>query len=163
IKRGRGHYCVLDIDGGDYSFTVPSYCKVLVNRHLMLGENAKYVVREIRKIVNALNLNSRVEIYRKHSPGPELEYKPFLNEENEYIDLFQKILKNKIELDNKTKLCRFTTKSVGDFNLYGTRTKAPTIIFGPGGGNIHAPNEYVNKDELIKTANHLLNFLMEVY
>lgn len=165
IKRGRGHYCVLNIEGGDRTFTVPSYCRVLVNRQLMLGENAKYIIRELKKIVNALNLDSKVNIYRKHSPGPELEYKPYLNEESEYIDLFiDRLSKNLIKKDGTNEeLCKFSTRSVGDFNLFGTRTEAPAIIFGPGGGNIHAPNEYVNRDEVIDTANYLLDFLMEVF
>ncbi len=170
IKRGRGHYVVLNIEGGDYSFTVPSYCKLLVNRQIMLGENAKFIIREIHKIVEALNLKSKVNIYRRHSPGPELEYKPYLNEESEYIKKFLNSIKKSYNKDkpkdNKeidSRLCRFSTKSVGDFNLFGTRTEAPCIVFGPGGGNIHAPNEYVNKQEVIDTCNYLLNFLMEVY
>ncbi|MEF8878862.1 MAG: M20/M25/M40 family metallo-hydrolase [Candidatus Thermoplasmatota archaeon] len=168
IKRGRGHYVVLNIDGGDYSFTVPSFCKVLVNRQVMLGESTESVIREVKKIVNALNLKSKVNIYRRHSPGPELEYKPFLNEEDEYIDLFMDKVndmrpkEDDVEGEKKTH-CKFSTKSVGDFNLFGTRTDAPTIIFGPGGGNIHAPDEFVNKDEVIDTANYLLNYLMEVF
>jgi len=167
IKRGRGHYCVLNIEGGDQSFTVPSYCRILINRQVMLGENAKTVVREIKKIVKALNLKSNVEIFRRHSPGPELEYKPYLFEESKYIDLFIKSLsKSEKELKGDDKVirpCKFSTRSVGDFNLFGVRTKVPTLIFGPGGGNIHAPNEYVNKSEVIDTSNYLLNYLMEVY
>ncbi|MEA3557741.1 MAG: M20/M25/M40 family metallo-hydrolase, partial [Candidatus Thermoplasmatota archaeon] len=30
-KMGRGHYCVLNIEGGHQAFTVPSYCKIFVN------------------------------------------------------------------------------------------------------------------------------------
>jgi acetylornithine deacetylase/succinyl-diaminopimelate desuccinylase-like protein len=167
IKRGRGHYVVLDIDGGDQSFTVPSYCKIFINRQVMLGETAKSVERELKKIVKALRLKSKVKIYRKQAPGPELEYKPYLFKEDKYIDLFiEKLIDAEKKIHDEKKdlrLCKFSTKSVGDFNLFGTRTKIPTLIFGPGGGNIHAPNEYVNKEEVIETSNYLLNYLMEVY
>ncbi len=166
IKRGRGHYVVLNIEGGDESFTVPDYCKILINRQVMLGENAKTVIREIKKIVKALGLKSKVQIRKRFSPGSELEYRPFLNESSTYLDLF---MKNIIEYEggdqeNKEKrICKFSTRSIGDFNLFGTRAKVPTVIFGPGGGNIHAPNEFVNKDEVVGTTECLLNFLMEAF
>ncbi len=164
IKRGRGHYVVLNIDGGDYSFTVPSYCKVLINRQVMLGESAETVIREINKIVKALNLKAKVNIYRRHCPGPELEYKPYLFQKSDYINLFMSILeKNHQQKNVDEPICKFSTKSVGDFNLFGTRAKIPTLVFGPGGGNIHAPDEYVNKQEVIDTANYLLKYLLEVY
>ena len=167
IKRGRGHYVVINIEGGDQSFTVPSYCRILVNRQIMLGETAKTVIREIKKIVKALRLKSKVQIFRRHVPGPELEYKPYLFDESEYIDRFMENLSNvKKEIKNEEtdpRPCKFSTRSVGDFNLFGNRTKVPTLVFGPGGGNIHAPNEYVNKSEVIDTSNYILNYLMEVY
>ncbi|MBN2065534.1 MAG: M20/M25/M40 family metallo-hydrolase [Candidatus Thermoplasmatota archaeon] len=166
IKRGRGHYVVLNIEGGDESFTVPDYCKILVNRQVMLGENAKTVIREIKKIVKALGLKSKVHICKRYSPGPELEYKPFLTESSTYLDRFIKSIIEYDEKDQENKekrICKFSTRSIGDFNLFGARAKVSTVIFGPGGGNIHAPNEFVNKDETIKTADYLLNFLMEVY
>ncbi|MEA3457928.1 MAG: M20/M25/M40 family metallo-hydrolase [Candidatus Thermoplasmatota archaeon] len=172
IRRGRGHYVVLNIEGGDPTFTVPEYCKILINRQVMLGENAKSVIREIKKIVRALRLKSKVNVYTRYSPDPLLEYKPYLNESSKYIDLFVEKLCENSGVESNTgdkeehtecRTCKFTTMSIGDFNLFGTRTKAPVIVFGPGGGNIHAPNEFVNKDEIVKTTNYLLNFLMEVF
>ncbi len=170
IKRGRGHYVVLNIEGGDPTFTVPEYCRLMINRQVMLGESPRTVVTEIEKIVEALHLKSKVKIYKQHSPDPLLEYQPYVNEESPYIDTFIETLCNvnhceqpQLSYLDDACHCRFVTKSVGDFNLFGTRTKAPTIIFGPGGGNIHAPNEYVNKDEIITTANYLFAFLQKVF
>ncbi|MDG6218624.1 MAG: M20/M25/M40 family metallo-hydrolase [Candidatus Thermoplasmatota archaeon] len=171
IKRGRGHYVVLNIEGGDPTFTVPEYCRVLINRQLMLGETVTSVIREIKKIVKALRLRSKVQVYKRHSPDLCLEYKPYVNNESSYINHFFDIITKYDTIFNQSPEgfsrhltnCRFTTRSVGDFNLFGTRTKAPTIVFGPGGGNIHAPDEFVYKNELLKTANYLLSFLMSVY
>ena len=169
IKRGRGHYVVLNIEGGDPTFTVPEYCRILINRQIMLGEDADSVIREIKKIVLALRLESKIQVYKRHSPDPLLEYMPYINDKSKMIDLFletvneQQKKQDSSDASNQEELCRFTTRSVGDFNLFGTRTKAPTLIFGPGGGHIHAPDEYVNKDEIIETANYLLSFLMKVY
>ena len=171
IKRGRGHYVVLNIEGGDPTFTVPEYCRVLINRQIMLGEDVASIIREIKKIVRALRLKSKVQVYKRHSPDPCLEYKPYVNTDDPFIDRFFETVKTYDSVYNDkdqnhsrySSDCRFTTRSVGDFNLFGTRTKAPTLVFGPGGGNIHAPDEYVNKDEVIETANYLLSYLMSVY
>ncbi|NIP33705.1 MAG: hypothetical protein GWN18_02120 [Thermoplasmata archaeon] len=96
---------------------------------------------------------------KRYSPDPELEYLPYLNEGSEYIDHFLE----RLPRPKRGKRCRLTTSSVGDFNLFGTRTDAPVLVFGPGGGDIHAPNEYVNRDEVVATTDHLLDFLVDVY
>lgn len=171
IKRGRGHYVVLNIEGGDPTFTVPEYCHIIINRQVMLGESPKTIIREIKKIIKSLRLRSKVNVYKQKIPDPCLEYKPYVNQDDEYVNNFIKRIdetgdlckNNKGSRLSNSKLCKFVTRSVGDFNLFGTRTKAPTIIFGPGGGNIHAPNEYVNKEEVIATANYLLSYLKKVY
>lgn len=159
IKMGRGHYCVLNFEGGDRTFTVPNYCKILVNRQFTLYENVKGIMNELKKIIKQLKLKSKVIIHRRYSPSPKLEYKPYLFESSKYIEIFM----NNLPLPKKGKRCKFTSSSVGDFNHFGIRTKVPTIVFGPGGGNIHASNEFVNKNDIIKTTNYLLNFFMEVF
>jgi succinyl-diaminopimelate desuccinylase len=126
---------------------------------LILGETEKTALRELKKIIKKLKLRSKVTIKRRFTPDPDLEYKPYLFEEDKYIDTFFNLL----PAEKGKKKCRFTSSSIGDFNLFATRTKIPTLVFGPGGGNIHSPDEYVNKSEVIDTANYLINFLNEVY
>lgn len=174
ITRGRGDYVILNIDGGDPTFTVPDYCKILVNRQMVLGENVKSVIREIKKIIRELRLKSKISIYQRQSPDPGLEYRPYVSKNNPYIDMFMEKIASidppeKIENGKKpldlfdSSNCKFITRSVGDFNLFSTRAKIPTIVFGPGGGNIHACNEFVYIHDLIATANHLVNYLMEIF
>ena len=173
ITRGRGDYVILNIEGGDPTFTVPDYCKILVNRQMVLGENVKSVIREIKKIIRELRLKSTINIYQRQSPDPGLEYRPYVSKNNSYIDLFMEKIVNidppeKIENGKKplglfnSSNCQFITRSVGDFNLVATRAQIPTIVFGPGGGNIHACNEFVYIHDLVATANHLVNYLMEI-
>ncbi|MGA1866720.1 MAG: M20 family metallopeptidase, partial [Thermoplasmatota archaeon] len=162
IKMGRGHYVVLNVDGGGPSFTVPSYCKLLVNRQLTLGETENSTLRELRSIASSLKLRSRVRIKKRYSPSPLLEYRPYLFESSKYLDLFIDSVMGSPSKD-RHEHCLFTTSSVGDFNLFGNRAKIPTVVFGPGGGNIHSPNEFVNKNELLKVTGKLIDFLMEVY
>ncbi len=163
IKMGRGHYVVLNIDGGDQSFTVPSKCRIFVNRQLTLGEDDRSVLKELKDIIRTLKIRSKYSIRKRFSPSPDLEYRPYINEKDPFIELFNKRLPERKVGRGKSQRCLFTSSSVGDFNLFGTRTKAPVLVFGPGGGNIHAPNEYVNVDEMVQTANYLIGFLKEVY
>ncbi|MBS3773495.1 MAG: M20/M25/M40 family metallo-hydrolase [Candidatus Thermoplasmatota archaeon] len=160
IKMGRGHYVVLNITGGDQTFTVPGYCKILVNRQLTLGEDEETATEELQQIIERLNLPSRVSVQKRFSPAPELEYTPYISESSEYIDRFVDLLPEPGDGGDK---CRFTTTSVGDFNIYAARTGVPTLVFGPGGDNIHAPNEYVHRQDVVDTAAYFLAFFMDVF
>ena len=153
----KGTYTVLNLEGGDPSFTVPSYCDLLVTRHLALGEKEKDATRELKKIVKDLSLESKVSVTKRPAPSPKVEYKPYLFKRSEYIDRFVKLVKRKKEV------CRYFTGSVGDFNLFATRTKVPTLVFGPGGGNIHTNKEYAKKSDIIKTADYFAGFFREVF
>lgn len=159
IKMGRGHYVVININGGDRTFTVPGYCKILVNRQLVVGEDEYTTLDELNRLVSKLKLDSKVTIKQELTPTPELLYRPYLCEKSEFIDKFMERMPQKQDGTQ----CKFTSSSVGDFNLFGTRAKVPTLVFGPGGGNLHAPNEYVKRQEVIDTANYLLDFFMGVF
>lgn len=160
IKTGRGDYVILNMEGGDESFTVPGYCKVSINRQLGIGEKPSTVEKEIKQIIKSLKLKSKVRIERRYSPSEEVEYRPYLFNNNKYIEKMIEIV-NKGRKKNKK--CQFISSSVGDFNLFGTRAKVPTLVFGPGGDNIHSANEYVNKENIIDTSEYLIEFLKEIY
>lgn len=159
IKMGRGHYCVLSIEGGDTSFTVPSYCKVLLNRQITVEESVKTVTKELKLIIKNSRLRSSAKVTPRFAPSMEMEYKPYIYPDSESIKKFV----SRLPANKEGQKCVFTTSSVGDFNLLATRTRVPTLIFGPGGGNIHAPNEYASSREIVETAEYLLDYFMEVF
>ncbi|MCK9225645.1 MAG: M20 family metallopeptidase, partial [Candidatus Muirbacterium halophilum] len=115
-------------------------------------------MKEIKKVIKKTNPKSKVVINKKHSPSLEHEYNPYVCENNEMFEKFKQC----IPKDVKYAHCDLTTRSVGDFNFFGTRAKIPVLVFGPGGGNIHSPNEFVNKDEIIKTTDYLLDYFMKI-
>jgi succinyl-diaminopimelate desuccinylase len=162
IKTGRGDYVVLNIEGGDESFTVPGFCKVTVNRQLGINEKPSSVEKEIRRIIKSLQLKTKVRVERKYSPSEDVEYRPYLSKKNQYFDRLFEI----IEATNpggKTNKCKFISTSIGDFNLFGVRTNIPTLVFGPGGGNIHSANEFVNKQEITDSTEYLTKLLLDIY
>ncbi|MEA1883827.1 MAG: M20/M25/M40 family metallo-hydrolase [Thermotogota bacterium] len=162
IKTGRGDYVVLNIEGGDESFTVPGFCKVTINRQLGINEKPSAVEKEIRRIIKSLHLKTKVRLMRKYSPSEDVEYRPYLSKNNKYFDKLFEIIEA-YNPGNKTNKCRFISTSIGDFNLFGVRTKLPTLVFGPGGGNIHSANEFVNKQEIIDSAEYLAKWLLDIY
>lgn len=167
IKMGRGHFCVLGIQGGTPTYSVPDYCKITVNRNLTIGETVRSVTKEIFKLIKSLKLRSQIKVTPILPREKYLEYSPYLFQNSHYIEKFIDNMKEYYNSKNEKplpkKICRFTTKSVGDFNYFAARTKVPTLVFGPGGGNIHSANEFVNKDEIIQTSNYLFNFLMNTF
>ena len=162
IKTGRGDYVVLNIEGGDESFTVPGFCKVTVNRQLGINEKPSAVEKEIRQIIKSLHLKTKVLLEKKYSPSEEVEYRPYLSKNNPYFDKLAEIIEGYRPLRKENK-CRFISSSIGDFNLFGVRTKIPTLVFGPGGGNIHSANEYVNTQEIIDSAEYLTKWLLNIF
>ena len=51
---------------------------------------------------------------------------------------------------------------MGDFNYLGTRTGAPTFIFGPYGQNYHSSDEWVSIDSLVKTTQVIYSILVKL-
>lgn len=162
IKTGRGDYVVLNIEGGDESFTVPGFCKVTINRQLGINEKPSAVEKEIRQIIKSLHLKTKVLLEKKYSPSEEVEYRPYLSNNTPYFDKLVEIIEAYRPARKENK-CRFISSSIGDFNLFGVRTKIPTLVFGPGGGNIHSANEYVNKQEITDSAEYLTKWLLDIF
>ena len=159
IKMGRGEYTTLKFEGFTKGFSVPEYCKLEINRHLVIGEDPRDAIREIKRIIKKLKLKSKVNISKKFSPTPEHEYLPYIFEDNKYIDKFLELLPSPKKGKKK---CRLTTRSVGDFNFFARRTKVPTLVFGPGGGNIHSSNEFVYKQDIYDTEEYIYDFLTNI-
>lgn len=159
VKMGRGEYTTLKFEGFTKGFSVPDYCKLEINRHLVIGEGPKNAIKELKQIVKSLKLKSKIHIRKKFSPTPDHEYLPYLFEDSKYIDAFLELLP---EPKKGKKKCRLTTRSVGDFNFIAKRTKIPTLVFGPGGGNIHSSNEFVYKDDIIETEEYIYKYLTKI-
>ncbi|MFW5782251.1 MAG: M20 family metallopeptidase [Candidatus Muiribacteriaceae bacterium] len=159
IKMGRGEYCILNLTGGSDGFTIPGKCSIEVNRHLVVGETWKTAMKEIKRILKRLNLKSKVMINKKFSPTLEHEYNPYISRNTPLIEEFKKGLNP----THRNAVCNMTTRSVGDFNFFATRAKIPVVVFGPGGGNIHSANEFVNVSDLEVTAEHILDFFLRIF
>ncbi|MGC9059940.1 MAG: M20 family metallopeptidase [Thermoplasmata archaeon] len=135
-KLGRGSFCPLLISGQSDSLSVPEFCKLVVDRHYVLGEKPEVIKREIENRILALGLRSKVNVGYVKRSVPFL--KPYVTHENNLVEEFMKTVNAEITYG----------QSVGDFNLFGENW--PTVVYGVAGGNWHAADEFVYADSLAR-------------
>ncbi len=152
---GNGSICVLKIEGGGDSLSVPDRCTIRVDRHTVIGENKEQVMRDFEIMLKNLQLKCSYELNWMKRETPFLE--PYILEvDNPWAKRF---LKTYQEFYNKEPDIAYG-KSVGDFNAFGKLM--PTIVFGPRGENVHGPNECVYLKSIIRCRDLYMKFLTQV-
>lgn len=134
-------YVTLNIDGGykSYSITVPDFCSFTLNKHTVPGETKEVVLRQLTNLKNNLNLKADFSF-----EIGEPFYPSYIIDENlEYLKTLRKIYENV----TGNELGIDYSNGVSDSNCLVGIGKIPTINFGPAGGPIHAPNEWVSKKQ----------------
>ncbi len=151
-KLGKGSICVLKIDGGGDSLSVPDRCTIRVDRHTVIGEIEKQVMDDFEEMLRNLDLKGICSLDLMKRDTPFLE--PYIVDVNspwagKFISSYRDFFRKEAEL--------IYGKSVGDFNAFGKLM--PTIVFGPKGENAHAPNECVYMDSITRCRDFYLDFL----
>ncbi len=149
---GRGSFCVLKIEGGGDSLSVPDKCTIRVDRHTVPGEDKKKVMEDFDNLLKNLDLKCEYKLSFMKRETPFLE--PYiLDSENPLAKKFLLVYRDSYVKDPEISY----GKSVGDFNAFGNLM--PTIIFGPSGENIHGPNECVFMDSIVRCRDLYLKFI----
>lgn len=144
---GKGSLCVLMMEGGGETISVPDQCRILADRHVVIGETEEKVKEDVEKAIKKLDMKSKVEIGFRDAPYPEVKgYGAYItSKEHKLVKELENSFK---ELsDRKPVLSSFV--SVGDFNYLGDKNRAnlPTVIIGADGDRVHAPEEYVDLED----------------
>lgn len=163
---GKGSFCILSAGADGGACSVPDEARVTVHRHIVSFEDEKYVLDEARELIKNAGVRIPYDIAVRPQPSRGSRYyKPYFVEKgNKFIKPFEEAVKKA----NNGKLNIDYLSSIGDFNYFGTRLfdefgKNPaTFILGPAGGNIHAANEYVIIDTVLKTRDSIIEFLKSV-
>jgi len=141
-RFGRGSLCTLKIEGGykTYSVVVPDKCTLIINRLTVPGESVESAVIDLEELIENLGLKAEVEI----KTVPPL-YEPFeMSMEEPIIRAFKEAYKQVL---GKDPIFTYQT-TIADANVFVGSGKIPTLNFGPKGGGIHEPNEYVEINTL---------------
>lgn len=154
---GTGAACVVGVESDGGACSVPDYAKVKLFWHIVVGENEDTIRDEIKKAVERAGIRSSWKInFRKAPSEGSKGFMPFtVSETQPMVEQFIKSVKQ--NFGNSYEIDYF--QSIGDFNYLGTRLNAPTIIFGPSGGNFHGPDEYVNVESVVQTAQVIYQYL----
>jgi len=159
---GEGSLCVLMIEGGGETISVPDKCRILADRHVVIGETEETVKKDVEEAIKKLDIKSEVEIGFRNAPYPEVKgYGAYITSKEHKV---VKELENSFEelSGQKPVLSRFV--SVGDFNYLGDKNRAnlPTVIIGAEGDNVHAPEEYVDLESATEITKVLMGGLINL-
>jgi acetylornithine deacetylase/succinyl-diaminopimelate desuccinylase-like protein len=148
-KMGKGSYCILKIQGGGDSLSIPSQCVLRVDRHVVPGESKSIIMKDFKSVVDKLKIDSDVRIRWVPRSSPFLE--PYMTPLTPIVRRF--LSEHRKSFAAGTKF----NESVGDYNLFAKRM--PTLVFGPKGKHIHTRKEYVDIGSIEKCHRFYDHFL----
>ena len=148
-RLGDGSVCPIEIDGGGETLSVPESCRLLVDRHVVIGEEEEQVRADAERAVDDLALDSEVQVGFRNAPAPDVRYGPYVTDPD---DPLVAALSAGVECVSGGAPDTGHFASVGDFNYFGHRAGLPTVIVGPDGENIHGAGEFVYTDEVVEVA-----------
>ncbi|HER24715.1 MAG TPA: M20 family peptidase [Candidatus Atribacteria bacterium] len=159
---GEGSLCVLVIEGGGETLSVPDKCRILADRQVVIGETEERVKKDVEEAIKNLDIKSEVEIGFRNAPYPEAkEYGSYItSQEHKLVKEFE----NSFEELSGQKPVLSSFVSVGDFNYLGDKNRAnlPTIIIGADGDNVHSPEEYVDLESATEITKVLIGGLINL-
>ncbi|MFQ6107396.1 MAG: M20 family metallopeptidase [Thermoplasmata archaeon] len=151
-KLGKASIAPLKISGGGDSLSVPEYCRLLVDRHVVPGEEKEKIIEGFKRRIGSLGLRSRVKVSWMKRSTPFLE--PYIMErKNEHVERFIQIYEEHFGREPKIGYA----SGPGDYNVFARRM--PTLVFGPAGENWHRPDEYVDIESLRRCRDFYVHLL----
>ncbi|MCK4613339.1 MAG: M20/M25/M40 family metallo-hydrolase, partial [Thermoplasmata archaeon] len=149
-RLGKGSCCVLRINGGAETLSVPDRCEITIDRHITRLMSKEEVMKEFRCILSDIDVPVDVGLVEREVPY----LMPYTRAANEpFIRHFLSTLGNKKEI--------IYGESVGDFNIFGGLM--PTIVYGPKGKNHHSPDEFVLRSSIERVHTGLKSWLEKVF
>ncbi|RLI02533.1 hypothetical protein DRO31_03910 [Candidatus Bathyarchaeota archaeon] len=139
---GKGTICTLKTEGGyeKYSIVIPENARFEVNRLLVPGESIQYALDDMDKLVDSLELKSKVDVGVKPP-----KYEPYICEKTE--PLMQTLDKVYQTVMGKEPLYEYAY-GITNANIFQGEQGIPCIHIGPQRGGAHQPNEHVKLEWL---------------
>jgi acetylornithine deacetylase len=137
--------------------TLPSSCSVEIYWQAMPGETQESIDREFLGWLEAM-ARARPDLF---TPRPEVSY-PFRWLPGSALDPTHPLVTGLAEAFTATAGRVPSVEGIGgpcDMYLFHQHFDIPAVLFGPGGGNTHAPDEWVDLDSQQLTVEALLRFI----
>ena len=149
-KCGAASVLRIFSDYAGYSLNIPDCCSALINKQLLQNEDIEEFQSNIEKMFIENAIPGSLEIIREALWYPSYS----LDENSGMVEQFLDYLKAAGH--------RFYIKhneSVSDGNIMVKKCGIPTLLFGPGGDNLHSAGEYLEVGSLEKYRDYLKGFL----
>ncbi|MBS7701173.1 MULTISPECIES: M20/M25/M40 family metallo-hydrolase [unclassified Chelatococcus] len=140
---GTSTHCVLNVSSGTgvYEIRVPDRCEFLINWHFLPTETAKEAVATIAALAHDLRSPARFDV-----TIAEPRYDSFVMDEvHPFVAAFAGSYRHVLGKAPPFTFC-FGVSDANIFNGAGI----PTLLFGPGGANMHAADEWADLSQMEK-------------
>lgn len=157
-ELGHGSLCLLKMAADGGACSAPDFARVTIHRHVNELEDEQSVLAEAERFCQEAGVSCAHKIYLRETPSAgSRAYLPYVvPADNRYLRLLNQAVTE--AAGQPPRQIHFA--SIGDFNYLGTRLNgAPCLIFGPAGGNLHAPDEYVSLSSLEMVTEGVYRFL----
>ena len=134
---GTGNFCTLKIEGGYdiYTVVVPDRCRFEVNRMLVPGETTASALKDMKSLIDSLDLQSEVDVQLKPP-----KYESFvMDPEEPILKTFHQVY---IEVMGNPPKYAYS-KGITDASVFAGEAQIPCVHLGPVRGNVHQQDEYV--------------------
>jgi acetylornithine deacetylase/succinyl-diaminopimelate desuccinylase-like protein len=144
-KMGKPTVNALRIEGGQEEvLLVPDSCRIVIDRCLVPGYSSKAALEDLRQLIRGVGIDADARFLPRETPFCD----PFeIPDDNPHVQLVVKAASEALgkvpEIDFHDGPC--------DSCILVNQGKVPTIEFGPSGGRLHEPDEYVDVESVKKT------------
>lgn len=148
------------------SNVIPQYCRIEVDRRLILGENLNTVFSEIQSLLIKNRIKAKISVsdfqdktYTGHTCKKKMYFPTWLMPENHrLIKLMKNLIKTNLNFDPKILCWKCSSNGVATRGEHGI----PTIGFGPGKEkDCHVPDEKISVMDVINASKVYAQFALE--
>jgi len=130
-----GGHVVLELEAKALGLSLPTLARMVVDRHTVIGEDHHSVVKAVEELAcQALPDGAQIQVRLMERPTPTPE--PYV------VDPTEPLVAGFLSILEPEAREPIYGRSVGDYNFLAS--KMPTIVYGPRGGDWHAPGEWVD-------------------
>lgn len=154
-RMGRSTVNVLKVEGGQQEvMLVPDRCRVVIDRCLVPGYESKDALDDLRTLIKELGVTADAEYIARETPFCD----PFEIPEDHtavkmVVEAASKVLGKLPGIEFHEGPC--------DSCILVNQGKIPTVEFGPSGGRLHQPDEFVDL-ESVKTTTEVYKELIRM-
>ena len=154
---GQESVCVLQIQGGVKTLTIPDLCRFDFDRHVVPDTSLACAEQEFYHMVEGLGLGSSVTLEFSECLPDGVVYQPY------GADHSHPFVRRLGEACHQAtgRIPDYTGMlSICDMNVLGPRISAPVVLFGPTGENPHKNREWVSLRSICSVVESLISFFL---